>query len=289
MALEQIIGGLKDKGNGYKTVNPSYSATTLTGTSDFFDAYAKADTTTVEGLKQYEAVTGLKTAGRSKNQMALEYKQINSAVGEGIEGYIAKHTESTAKEILEPMRAEIAYKFSPEEDSKIQGSGKYLAATKIVGGKKKVIADIRADPEAYVNTVISAAPDFMKGIVGRYPGEVCQVDMEAAQKDAFRAIAGVTAEKYIAETHSGQTKLRDIYRAEAEKIQKDKTDLVNKMPAHYNAVEEAKYFEGIRKREEALETTKEDFKTLPQLTDTLFGEAVAAIKARTTPATPATP
>lgn len=288
MALEQIIGGLKDKGDGFKTVNPSYSATTLTGTSDFFEAYAKADTSTPDGLKQYEAVTGLKTAGRSKNQMALEYKQISSAVSEGIEGYIGKHTEATAKEVEEPERAKIAYDFSPAEGSKIQGSSKYLAATKVVGGQKKVIADIREDPEAYVNSVITSAPDFMKGIVGRYPTEVCQVDMEAAQKNAFRAIASVTAEKYIAETHSGQTKLMDIYKAEAEKIQKERTDLANKMPSHYNAVEEAKYFEGINKKEEALEETKKDFETLPQLTNTLFGEAVAAIKKRTTPATPST-
>ena len=78
----------------------------------------------------------------------------------------------------------------------------------------------------------------------------------------------------------------DAYTIELEKIRKDETDLTNKMPAHYNAEEEAKYFEGIRKREETLETTKEDFKTLPQLTNALFGEAVAAIKARKTPTTP---
>ena len=289
MALEQIIGGLKDKGNGFKTVNPSYASATLTGTSDFFEEYAKADTTTVDGLKKYEAVTGLKTAGRSKNQLALEYRQVSSAVNEGIEGYIAKHTEATAKDVEEPIRAEIAYKFSPKDGSKIQGSNPYLAAAKVVGGKKKIIETIQEDKEAYVNSVIAAAPDFMKGIVGRYPGEVCQVDMEAAQKDAFKAIAGVTAEKYIAETHSGQTKLMDAYKVEAEKIQKDEADLASKMPAHYNAVEEAKYFDGIKKRQEALEKTKEDFETLPQLTNTLFGEAVAAIKARATPTTPTTP
>lgn len=285
MALEQIIGSLKDKSTVYETINPNYNAATLTETSDFFEAYAKADTATVDGLKQYQKVTGLKTAGRSKNKIALEYKQISSAINEGIEGYIAKHTESTAKEIAEPKRAEIAYKFSPKEGSKIIGSVKYLAATKVVGEEKKVIETIREDPKAYVNSAIAVAPDFMKGIVGRYPNEVCQVDMESAQKKAFKAIADVKPEKYITETHEGQTKLMDVYKTELEKILKDETDLANKMPAHYNAEEEAKYFEGIRKREEKLEETKKDFGTLPQLTDTLFAEAVAAIKERTTPTT----
>jgi len=285
MALEQIISGLKNKGNRFKTINPDYKAATLTETSDFFEEYDKADTATAEGLKQYEAITGLKTAGRSKNQVALEYKQINSAINKGIDGYIGKHTEATAKEILEPKRAEIAYKFSPKEDSKIQGSNKYLTAVKIVGKKKKVIETIREDPKAYVNSVITTAPDFMKGIVGRYPNEVCQVDIEAAQKEAFKAIASVTTEKYIAKTHKGQTELMEAYKTELENIQKDETDLANKMPAHYNAEEEAKYFEGIKKREKKLEETKKDFETLPQLTDTLFAEAVAAIKERTTPTT----
>lgn len=278
MTLEQIIGGLKDKSTVYKTVNPNYDSATLTTTSDFLNEFDKANATTIDGLKQYQKVTGLKIAGRSKNEIALEYRQISSEINEGIEGYIAKHTKSTAKEIAEPKRAEIAYKFSPKEGSKIIGSVKYLAATKVVGEEKKVIETIQKDPEAYVNSVIATAPDFMKGIVGRYPNEVCQVDIEAAQKEAFRAIASVTTEKYITETHSGQTKLMDIYKTELEKIQKDETDLANKMPAHYNAKEEAKYFEGIRKREEKLEETKKDFETLPQLTNTLFAEAVAAIK-----------
>ena len=280
IALEAMLGELRN--SNYSAANPTYAAKTLTGTAEFSKDLRETDLTTTDGLKKYQETTGLKTTNRTTRAIELELKQISTAISKGLSEYITKHAEPTAKEITEQRRAEIAYAFSPEDASKIPGSDKYKTAVKTVSEAKEKIKTIKKDPVAYIAKKIADAPDYMKGIVGLFQNEVLDIDIDSAQRTAFRAIAEVgSPEKFIATTHKGLSKLETTYLTELKKINEDEDEKRDAMPTHFGAEEEANYFAEINDRKAKLQETEADFKTLPELTNTLFSEAVAAIKART--------
>ena len=280
IALESMLGGLRD--SNYSAANPTYTAETLTSAAEFSKNLREIDPTTNGGLQKYRETTGLQTADRTTGAIELELKQISAEINKGLGDYISKHAEPTAKEIEEQRRAEIAYTFSPEDASKIPGSTQYKTAAETVSKAKAEITTIKKDPVAYITKKIADAPDFMRGIVGRFQNEVLEIDIESAQRTAFQAIAGVgSTEKFIALTHQGLSKLETDYTAELEKIRTDETAKRRNMPTHFNAEEEANYLGEINERKAKLQETEADFVALPELTNALFSESVAAIKKRT--------
>ena len=284
--LEGIMGKLRNPNSGYKTVNPHYDSETLTSAANFSEKLLKANPSTTEGLEAYRDATGLKTKGRTENAIALEIRQIKEAYGEGLEEFISKHAKPIANKIEEQKRTEIAYAFSPEEGSKIQGSREYVTAIKTVSEAKARIKTIKEDPKAHLKARIAAAPDYMKGIIVKFSDEALRIDIESEQRTALKAIAKVGTDSFIASTHRGLTTLRTAYQTELETIDTEEEKKLRDMPQHFDAKEKAQYLTEIRNKKTKLEETRTDFAMLPELTDTLFEETVSAIKKRTAPATP---
>lgn len=276
MTLESIVTGLRTVDENPR-VNPDYNPKTLGSTSEYIADIEKINLKTQEGLNNYKRLIGLPTKNMSPDKTALTHRQIHADITEGFEKYITEHIEPITDELSELKKSNIGYHFCPEANSENE---KYNMARDTVHMTKEIIKVIEENPEAYVNLQISRAPDFMKGIIARFPEETCRIDMQDAQRKAFETIGQYGSTKFVIDTHKHLEALKNTYIADAKALNEKEKEIKENAPPYLDAEESVEYFAEIETVRAELEKRAEQLKILPQLTGTIVQEAIKTIQER---------
>jgi hypothetical protein len=272
--LECILGGITES-PGSTNANPNYNPGTLIGTLDYMQEFSKINPKTTEGLKKYEELTGSKTKKVFRNDINLKYKQTKEELDERFTEYINAHIKPIIGEIPEIGQANIGYTFCPEQEST---SKKYEATRRIVSTSKQKIKTIEEDPEKYIQEIIAAAPAFMKNIVGRHPDQVCAIDKQNAQMEAFASITKYGSVDFVADTYNHQISLEKEIKEESKKISKERLELEKKMKPGMYSQEEAKYFASINEKETKLAEKASKIMSPEELRSAILENAINSIK-----------
>ncbi len=278
--LEKILGGITKK-LGQPGANPKYESGTLVGASDYLKEFSEIDTSTTEGQKKYKEMTGSSVKGIFASDVKLTKKQIIDGVREGFDDYVDHHMPSIIEGIGKEMQGRIGYAFCPSEKSK---SEPYEAARKVVHTSKEKIEKIESDPEKYIKEEIAKAPDFMKGIVGRFPDEVRKIASMNAQRKALGAIEEYGAGTFVGETYASQLSAEKVMNDREAELEKERADLLKNMNLSLDAEGEANYFAPIAKKEIALKEERSKLVSPKELRETILETALATIKAKEKPA-----
>jgi hypothetical protein len=272
--LEGILGGIVES-PGSSKANPNYTSEVLTETDDYLKEFSEINLGNAEGLKKYEKLTGAKTKGLFKKEINRDYKQFITHLGETYTGYIDKHINPVTKELSEIARTSIGYEFCPDEKSTKKG---YEAVRAIVGMAKETIETIEKDPEEHIEKVITAAPEWMRGIAGRFPDEVCKIDAESSRKRAFRAIGEYDSTKFVTETYGHLRSLGIELQKEESALVKERAELEKDATPYMYATEEANYYKKINEKETALQERASKIADLGKLREIIVGNAIKTIK-----------
>lgn len=273
-ALEGILGGIT-KTPGQPGASPNYNSGTLTETSEYMKEFSEINASTEEGLKKYRELTGLPTKGISARKIDLTARQAGAELEERFTDYTHKHIKSEIGELNEQTQAFIGYSFCSPEGT---GSGKYRNTSATVHTAKETIKKIEDDSKKYVEEQIEAAPDFMKGIIGRMPDQVCAIDAEDARTRAFRAIAEYGSADFTRETYAHQVAEEKRMQVIGEKLATKRSELEQNMRPGLDAEEQAKYFSEINNGEAMLREKMAEIADPNRLRMAIVDTAIATIK-----------
>ena len=272
--LEGILGGIVDSPGSLKA-NPNYASEVLTKTDDYLKEFSEINLKNAEGLKKYEKLTGSKTKELFKEEIGRDYEQIRAHIGETYTGYIDKHITPITKELSEIARTSIGYDFCPNEESTKKG---YEAVRAIVGIAKETIETIEKDSKEHIKRVITAAPEWMKGIVGMFPDEVCRIDAESSKRRAFKAIGEYNSTKFVTETHGHLKSLGTELQKEKSALAKERAELQKNATPYMYATEEANYYKEINEKETTLQEKANKIANLEKLRGIIVANAIKTIK-----------
>lgn len=273
--LENIITELGIIGQD-KKVNSKYNSKVLTSMNEYIGKLEKINLKTREGLDSYRELTGFQTKDVSPEKTESNHGIAHAGVINIFEKYITTHIKPITEELGDMIQLNIGYSSCPETESK---SKKYNAARNIVHTNKDIIKKIKENPEEYINKRISNAPDFMKALIAKYSGEVCQIDAQDAQRKASRVIHEYGSAKFVTETHEHLEALKTAYITDIETLDKREMKIKKENP-YLDTDESVKCLAEIETARAEIEKRKEQFKMLPELTNIITQNAIKIIQER---------